>query len=258
MEKSTALVIGGSRGIGKAICKRLAIDGYHVVINYRSNTPEAQKTLSEIQESGGSAELLQFDITDRAATRCALENLLKTLTVNVLVLCAGIRKDELLVFMTEENWDLVLDTNLRSFYSLVKPVLKQMLLSRTGRIIVISSTSGQSGLPGQVHYSATKAGLIGAVKALAQECAKRNVLVNAVTPGFIETEMTNDMDKSQLARNIPLQRFGTAAEVASAVSFLASPDSSYITGQVIAVNGGSVYVVPRQAREPKGEGLDAP
>jgi len=132
----------------------------------------------------------------------------------------------------------VLDTNLRSFYAVVKPVVKQMLLARQGRVVVVSSTSGQTGLPGQVHYSATKAGLIGAVKALAQECAKRSVLVNAVTPGFIETEMTEDINKKETSLRIPMQRFGKASEVASVISFLLSDDSTYVTGQVIGINGG--------------------
>jgi 3-oxoacyl-[acyl-carrier protein] reductase len=140
--------------------------------------------------------------------------------------------------MTEEQWDRVLDTNLKSFYRIVRPVVKEMLLRRSGRVVVISSTSGQTGLPGQVHYSAAKAGLIGAVKALALECARRDVLVNAVAPGFISTGMTEDMPKDETVARIPLRRFGTAAEVASAVSFLASNDASYITGQVLAVNGG--------------------
>jgi 3-oxoacyl-[acyl-carrier protein] reductase len=140
--------------------------------------------------------------------------------------------------MPPEQWDKILNTNLTGMYNVAKPVVKHMLLNRTGRIVVISSTSGETGLPGQVHYSAAKAGLIGAVKALAQECAKRNVLVNAVTPGFISTDMTADMDIKQLAGRVPMNRLGTAEEVAGAVSFLTSADSSYITGQVIRVNGG--------------------
>lgn len=237
--QKTALVTGGGRGIGKAISERLAADGFHVVINYRSNTAEAQRTLDGIVASGGSAELCRFDVSDRAAAGAALlEVLARHERVSALVLCAGIRHDELLIFMTEEHWDSVLSTDLLSFYTVVKPVVKQMVLNRSGRIIVVSSTSGESGLPGQVNYSAAKAGLIGAVKALALECAKRNVLVNAITPGFIETEMTEALAKKELVQRIPMARLGRPEEVASVVSFLASSDASYITGQVIGINGG--------------------
>jgi 3-oxoacyl-[acyl-carrier protein] reductase len=159
----------------------------------------------------------------------------------VLVLSAGIRHDELLIFMSDDQWDSVLNTNLSSFYAVAKPVVRHMMLNRTGRIIAISSTSGESGLAGQVNYSAAKAGLVGAVKALARECAKRDVLVNAVTPGFIATDMTENVNEKKLLQNVPLNRPGTPEEVAAAVSFFASDDASYITGQVIGVNGG-VYM----------------
>ena len=236
--KPVALVTGASRGIGRAIALRLARDGYHVIVNFRGNTRDAQSTLKHIRENGGSGELCQFDVTDRKATGEALADVLTKHTLQALVLCAGIRQDELLVFMNEDQWDNVLSTNLNSFYAIAKPVVKHMLLNRSGRIIVISSTSGESGLPGQVNYSAAKAGLIGAVKALALECAKRGVLVNAVTPGFIDTSMTDGLKLQEIKGKIPMNRLGTPEEVASAVSFLASSDSSYITGQVIRVNGG--------------------
>jgi 3-oxoacyl-[acyl-carrier protein] reductase len=236
--QKTALVTGGSRGIGKAISQRLARDGFHVVINYRSKHADAEATLKEIADAGGSAECRPWDVSDKAATAAALEEILAKHALHTLVFSAGIHADNLLVFMTEDQWEQVLQTNLSSFYYVARPIVKQMLLNRAGRVIVVSSTSGESGLPGQVNYSAAKAGIIGAAKALALECAKRNVLVNAVTPGFIRTEMTEGMDTKQLAVRVPLGRLGEPAEVASVVSFLASDDSSYITGQVIRINGG--------------------
>jgi 3-oxoacyl-[acyl-carrier protein] reductase len=237
-DTKVALVTGGSRGIGRAISQRLAADGFHVIVNYRSNHEQAAETVRLIAENGGSAESCCFDVTDRAAAAAALDELLKKHAIHTLVFSAGIHQDNLLIFMTEEQWEQVLATNLLCFHRVVKPVVKQMVLARTGRIIVISSTSGESGLPGQVNYAAAKAGLIGAVKALAQECAKRNVLVNAVTPGFIQTEMMEGMDPKELSARVPMGRVGKPEEVAAAVAFLASDDASYITGQTIRVNGG--------------------
>lgn len=238
-EKGVALVTGGSRGIGRAIAIRLARDGYQVIINFRNNVAEAEATQKSIEEIGGKVQLCQFDITDRETVSKNIEALVAKYTIDVLVLCAGIHHDELLVFMSENQWDTVISTNLTSFFAITKPIVKQMLLNRSGRIIALSSTSGEAGLPGQVNYSAAKAGLIGAIKALALECAKRNVLVNAITPGYIETEMTLGMDLEKITQKIPLARFGTTEEVAGVVSFLVSPDANYITGQVIRVNGGS-------------------
>ncbi len=239
--KKAALITGGSRGIGRAISLRLAQDGYHVIINYRSNEKEAAATQKMITDDGFSSELCPFDITDRKAVSEAIEAILEKHTLHTLVLCAGIRHDELLIFMSEEQWDSVIDTNLTSFYAVVKPVVRYMIPNRAGRIIIISSTSGQFGLPGQVGYSAAKAGLIGATKALARECAKKNVLVNAIAPGFITTDMTGDIKEKELVKTVPMNRFGKPEEVASVVSFLASDDAGYITGQVIGVNGG-VYM----------------
>ena len=236
-----ALITGGSRGIGRAISFRLAQDGYHVIINYKSNEEEAKVTQTMITDAGFSCELCPFDVTDRTTATAAIEAILEKHTLHTLVLCAGIRHDELLIFMSEEQWDSVIDTNLTSFYSIVKPVVRHMIPNRNGRVIIISSTSGQFGLPGQVGYSAAKAGLIGATKALARECAKKNVLVNAIAPGFIATDMTGDVKGKELVKTVPLNRFGKPEEVASVVSFLASDDASYITGQVIGVNGG-VYM----------------
>jgi len=240
-DKKAALITGGSRGIGRAISLRLARDGYHVIINFHSNVKEAEATYGAILDIGGSCELYPFDITDRTAVAAAIEEITKNHTLHVLVLCAGIRPDELMIYMSEEQWDSVIDTNLSSFYAVVKPVVRHMLLNRAGRIIVISSTSAESGLPGQVNYAAAKAGLLGATRALARECAKRGVLVNALTPGFITTDMTGNMDEKELAKSIPMNRFGKPEEVAGVVSFLASEDANYVTGQVIGVNGG-VYM----------------
>ncbi len=240
VSKKRALVTGGSRGIGRAISRRLAADGFHVIINYRSNRAEAEATEKLILDAGGHCELYPFDVSDRAAASDALADIVKDQPLDLLVLCAGIRSDELLVFMSEAQWDSVLSTNLASFFSVVKPAVTHMMLNRSGRIVVISSTSGESGVAGQVNYAAAKAGLIGAVKSLARESAKRGVLVNAITPGFIETDMTENVPP-ELIKGVPLARIGKPEEVAGVVSFLAGPDSSYITGQVIGVNGG-VYM----------------
>ncbi len=239
--RKNALVTGGSRGIGRAIARRLAADGFHVIVHYRASKDQARQVVAAIENNGGSAEVCGFDITDRPAARAALQALTERHVMHTLVNCAGMHDDELLVFMRDEQWDAVIDTNLNAFYTVAQPIVKQMLLNRSGRIIAVASTSGQSGLPGQTNYAAAKAGLIGAVKSLALECAKRNVLVNAVSPGFIATDMTSDLDRRKRAADVPLKRFGEPGEVAGAVSFLASDDAGYITGQVLNVNGG-VYL----------------
>ena len=241
MEKKSAFVTGGSRGIGKAISLRLASNGFHVIINYRSNDQEAEATLAEIKNAGGSAELLKFDVTDRKTALTECERIAERSTIEALVLSAGIHSDALLIFMSEEQWDSVIDVNLKSFYGVVKPIIKQMMLNRKGSVVAISSTSGESGLAGQVNYSAAKAGLIGAVKSLAIESAKRNITVNAITPGFIKTDMTDEIDPKRIKATVPLAREGKPEEVAALVSFLTSSEASYITGQTIGINGG-VYM----------------
>jgi 3-oxoacyl-[acyl-carrier protein] reductase len=236
-----ALVTGGSRGIGKAICIKLATMGYHVLVNYKSNTTEANNTLSQITENGGTGELLQFDVSDKDQIKQILGNWITTNTekhIEVLINNAGIKDDSLMLWMKDEQWDSVVKTSLDSFFYVTRLVLDDMLLQRYGRIINVVSLSGLKGLPGQTNYSAAKAGVIGATKALAQEVGRQNVTVNAIAPGFIKTDMTEGLDERELRKLIPVNRFGTSEEVAHAIAFLASPDAGYITGQVLSVNGG--------------------
>lgn len=236
-----ALVTGASRGIGRAIAIRLAKDGYPVIINYRSNDEEAQRTLNTILAEGGQAELLRFDISDAAATEAALQSWQQAHTddyIGILVNNAGIRKDELMVFLGNEDFERVIETNLFSFFYVTKQLVPTMIRRRFGRIINMASLSGLKGLPGQTNYSASKGGLIAATKALAQEVAKKKVTVNAVAPGFIQTDMVDGLPVEQLQQMIPAGRFGQAEEVAALVSFLASPEASYITGECININGG--------------------
>ncbi|CAN5772210.1 3-oxoacyl-ACP reductase FabG [soil metagenome] len=236
-----ALVTGGSRGIGKAVCIRLAAMGYYVIINYRSNEAEAIKTLESIRKQTGEGELLQFDVADKIAIQSVLGQWIETnkdKTIEVLVNNAGIKDDGLMMWMKDEQWDSVLQTSLDGFFYVTRTLLNAMLLKRYGRIINIVSLSGLKGMAGQVDYSAAKAGVIGATKALAQEVGKRNITVNAVAPGFIKTDMTEGLPEDELKKMIPVNRFGTPEEVAHAVAFLASPEAGYITGNVINVNGG--------------------
>ena len=238
---SIALVTGGSRGIGRSICIRLSEMGFHVLLNYLSNEGEARKTLDMIQEKGGSGELLRFDVSLAGEVEKTLEEWKSSHpeeTISVLVNNAGIRQDNLLVFMEEKEWQKVIGTSLYGFYHVTRYLVKDMMLRKYGRIINVVSLSGLKGMPGQVNYSAAKAGVIGATKALAQELGKKKITVNAVAPGFIRTDMTRDMDEDQFRKMIPLERFGEPEEVAEVVAFLASEKASYITGEVISVNGG--------------------
>ncbi len=237
-----ALVTGGSRGIGKAICISLAEMGYHVLINYRSNNDEAKNTLEAIKATGGSCELLQFDISDPESVAGTLESWKKQHQddgyIKVLVNNAGVRMDNLMIWMEPEEWSKVINTNLNSFYYVSRPLLQDMIVNKFGRIINVVSLSGIDGMPGQANYSAAKAGVIGATKALAKEIGRKKVTVNAVAPGFIRTDMTKDLDEKQHRALIPVGRFGEPEEVAAVVAFLASEKASYITGEVISVNGG--------------------
>ena len=236
-----ALVTGGSRGLGRAICIKLAAMGYPVVINYLGNQEAAEATKSAIEQMGGTAQLLRFDISNPQAIEEAIEmweNSHPNDYIAVLVNNAGIRRDNLMVFMQNSEWHNVIDTTLNGFFYTTRRVLKGMMTKRFGRIINITSLSGLKGMPGQCNYSAAKAALIGATKALAQEVAPRKVTVNAVAPGFIENDMTKELPKEELAKMVPMKRFGKPEEVASLVGFLAGEESSYITGEVISINGG--------------------
>lgn len=240
-KRKIALITGASKGIGAAIATTLARDGFDIWLNYRSDHEGASVVAREIEGMGRKCTLLPFDVADSEAVKASLIPLLEEETPYALVNNAGFRKDTIMAMMHDEEWKEVLSVTLDGFFLISKLLLMNMLRKRQGRIINIVSTSGQSGLAGQVNYSAAKAGLIGATKALAAEVAKRNILVNAVSPGFIDTEMTKDLPKEQITPTIPLGRFGRASEVAEVVSFLVSDKATYITGQVIAVNGG-VYM----------------
>jgi len=236
-----ALVTGGSRGIGRSVSIELSKQGYPVIINYRINREAAIDTKKMIEEEGGSAELLQFDVSvvdDVDKALLSWQEAHPDDYVAILVNNAGIRDDSLMMWMQNEQWDKILGIHLNGFFYVTRRLLKDMLTKRFGRVINIVSLSGIKGLPGQTNYSAAKAGIIGATKALAQEVGKRNITVNAVAPGYIVTEMTKDLDENNLKNMIPVNRFGTADEVAHLVSFLASPKASYITGEVISINGG--------------------
>jgi Dehydrogenases with different specificities (related to short-chain alcohol dehydrogenases) len=236
-----ALVTGGSRGIGRACCIKLAELGYAILVNYKGNKAAAEETVALVKEKGVAAEAIMFDVANKDDVQNVLGGWIeshKEDLVEVLVNNAGIRQDTLLMSMTHEQWDSVLDTSLQGMYNVTKQVLNPMLLNRYGRIINMVSLSGLKGMPGQVNYSAAKGGMIGATKALAQEIAKRNITVNAVAPGFVKTDMTEELNEKELVNLIPMKRFGNAEEVADLVGFLASRQSSYITGQVISINGG--------------------
>jgi 3-oxoacyl-[acyl-carrier protein] reductase len=236
-----ALVTGGSRGIGRAVCLRLAEMGYPVLINYHTNQEAAAVTKSLVEEKGGRAELLPFNVADGKETDQQLTSWQENHpddSVAVLVNNAGIRLDSLMIFMQNAQWHSVVDTTLNGFFYVTRRLLKDMLTNRWGRIISVASLSGIKGLPGQANYSAAKAALIGASKALAQEVGARKVTVNVVAPGFIATDMVKDLDEKTLKTMIPTGRFGKPEEVADLVGFLASEKAAYITGEVISINGG--------------------
>ena len=236
-----ALVTGGSRGIGRNVCFKLAQMGFTVIINYVSNEAEAQKTLEEVKNLGGDGELLRFNVMDREACTQAIAQWEQSHPgefIEVLVNNAGIRRDSLLMRMSEDDWDSVIGTHLGGFYNVTRHVVRQMLSKRKGRIINMASLSGLKGVPGQANYAAAKGGLIAATRSLANEVGRKGITVNAVAPGFIRTDMTEDLNKAELTKMIPLNRFGEAEEVADLVAFLASDKAAYITGECISINGG--------------------
>lgn len=235
-----ALVTGGSRGIGRAICIKLASMGYCVIVNYVSNEAKAVEVMNGIRENGGNAELLKMDVSDAEDVCRAMKEWNSSHDgeyIEVLVNNAGIRKDELLIWMERDSWSSVLGTTLDGFYNVSRAVLQPMLLKKNGRIINVASLSGLKGMPGQVNYSAAKGGLIAATKALAQEVARKKITVNAIAPGFIKTDMVEGLDEAELSKTIPARRFGTPEEVAALVGFLVSPEAAYINGECISING---------------------
>ena len=237
-----ALVTGGSRGIGSAICLQLAKDSnYKLLINYRGNKEAAEATLENVKAVGGKGELLQFDVSNAEQVATVLDNWHdnnKNAIIEVIVNNAGITKDNLFMWMKREDWKNVIDISLHGFFNVTNHLIQKLLVNRYGRIINMVSVSGLKGTPGQTNYSAAKGAVIAATKALAQEVAKRKITVNAVAPGFIATDMTSELDEKELKKLIPINRFGEADEVAHLVSFLASEKASYITGEVININGG--------------------
>jgi 3-oxoacyl-[acyl-carrier protein] reductase len=235
----TAIVTGGSRGIGRAVCVELARCGYQLVINYRENEEAAQQTLALVREQGSDGELARFDVADAEAATAFLEPLVaRNDNLQVLVNNAGVAVDGLMTWMSAKTWQLVTRTTLDGFFNCTSPVLKQMVKNKHGRIVNISSVSALIGNRGQVNYSAGKAGLIGATRSLAAEVSRLNVRVNVVAPGLIDTDMIEAVPRDVVKKLIPMGRIGKPEEVATVVRFLCSDDASYISGQVIGVNGG--------------------
>jgi 3-oxoacyl-[acyl-carrier protein] reductase len=237
-----ALITGGSRGIGSAICKKLAVDtDYHILINYQSNREAAEQTCAEVMALGATAETIQFNVAVFEEVTSALtkwQEINPDSVVEVIVNNAGITRDGLFMWMSPEDWNNVVNTSLNGFFNVTNFFIQKMLRNKYGRIVNMVSVSGVKGTAGQTNYSAAKGAVVGATKALAQEVAKRNITVNAVAPGFIRTDMTSQLDEKELVKMIPVNRFGEAEEVADLVSFLVSKKSSYITGEVININGG--------------------
>jgi 3-oxoacyl-[acyl-carrier protein] reductase len=241
LSDQAALVTGASKGIGQAIAMDLAEQGIYVFINYQSDKAGARHTVDTIISRNGRAETIQFDVTIQAQCEAAVKDIIQQRgRLDILVNNAGIRDDHLFAMMKKPAWEMVMETHLTGFYHMTRPVVRQMLRQKKGRIITISSTAGQMGNAGQVNYSAAKAGVIGATKALAREIGSRGITVNAVAPGFIETGMLQGLDLDKIRQTIPAGRLGQPEEVAAVVSFLCSSRAGYVNGQVIGVNGGMV------------------
>ncbi|TLY32574.1 MAG: 3-oxoacyl-[acyl-carrier-protein] reductase [Ignavibacteria bacterium] len=242
LDNKVALVTGGSRGIGRAIALKLAQDGAHVMISYRTRAPEAQEVVEGIKKSGRRSAAYQSDASMYQQAKETIEQIVKDFKrLDILINNAGITKDGLLLRMAEEDWDSVINTNLKSVFNYTKAALHPMMSQKSGKIVNLTSVTGITGNAGQTNYAASKAGIIGFTKSLAKEVGSRNIQVNAVAPGFVETEMTaklTEVQRQKLAENIPLKRTATPEDIAGVVNFLASPDSDYITGQVICVDGG--------------------
>ena len=242
IEGKNALVTGGSRGIGRAICVRLAAMGAQVFVNYVSNPDAAEETKKIIEDAGGKAQIIGFNVADTAASQDAIKELIKEHgSLDILVNNAGITRDGLLARMSEDAWDAVLDTNLKGSFICAKAAARSMMKKKWGRIVNISSVVGFSGNAGQVNYSAAKAGMQGMTKSMAREFATRNITVNSVAPGYIATDMTKDLPEDiqeKLLTEIPLASLGTPEDIAGAVAYLVSDDGGYVTGQTIHVNGG--------------------
>ena len=240
----TAVVTGGSRGIGRAICIELAKQGANVVVNYSGSVDKAKQVVSEIEQLGAKAIAVQANVADSAAVDSMMKQAIEVFgTLDILVNNAGITRDNLLMRMKEQEWDEVVDTNLKGVFLCTKAVTRQMMKQRAGRIINISSIVGVAGNPGQANYVAAKAGVIGLTKTCAQELASRNILVNAIAPGFITTEMTDSLPeelKEAMLKQIPLAKLGQPEDVAKAVVFFASDQANYITGQTLHIDGGLV------------------
>jgi 3-oxoacyl-[acyl-carrier protein] reductase len=242
LQGKIALVTGGSRGIGRAVCQRLAASGVHVVVNFVARPEAAEETVAAIVDSGGRAQTAKFDVSDGSATHTAIKEIVSEHSrIDILVNNAGITRDGLLATMKEEDWDQVLAINLKGAFNCSKAVCRPMMKNRWGRIINITSVVGYAGNPGQANYAASKAGLVGLTRSTARELASRNITVNGVAPGYIETEMTDGLPagvKEKILQEIPLGVLGQPDDVAGAVAYLASDEARYVTGQIIHVNGG--------------------